>query len=79
MQWAKREYFDVGILNEWHSTINENVVNRINILKKQAWKKQQVLSKHLEYLKPFQQKYVMVPADKACNNIIVVCKNIVRK
>ena len=68
-QWAKREYFDVRILNEWQSSLD---VNRINVLKrkKQALKKQQVLkrNKHLEYLKQFQQQYVLVPADKASNN-----------
>ena len=28
----------------------------------------------MEYLDEFHQKYVLVPADKAGNNIIVVCK-----
>ena len=78
MQWIKREHFDIRILNEWQSTLDELLVNRINVLKrkKQAWKKQQVLkrNKHLEYLKQFQQQYVLVPADNASNNIIVVCK-----
>ena len=30
--------------------------------------------KHLNYLHELQSKYVLVPADKAANNIIVVCK-----
>ena len=30
--------------------------------------------KHLDYLWSFHKKYVLVPADKAFNNIIVVCK-----
>ena len=76
--WARREHFDVRILNEWQSTLEELIVNRINVLKrkKKVWKTQQILrrNKHLEYLKQFQQQYVLVPADKASNNILVVCK-----
>ena len=30
--------------------------------------------KHLNYLHELQSKYVVVPADKAANNVIVVCK-----
>ena len=39
-------------------------------------RKQHVLKsrKHLNYLHELQSKYVLVPADKAANNIIVVCK-----
>ena len=66
-QWAKREHFEVRILNEWQSTLDELIVNVLKC-KKQVWKKQQVLrrNKHLEYLKQFQQQYVLVPADKPC-------------
>ena len=44
MQWAKREQFDIRIFDEWHSTIDELIVNNINVLKhkKQSRKKQQV-------------------------------------
>ena len=30
--------------------------------------------KHLKYFKEFHKQFVLVPADKASNNIIVVCK-----
>ena len=39
--------------------------------KKQVLKK----NKHVKYIY-FQKDYVMVPADKASNNIIVICKGI---
>ena len=29
---------------------------------------------HLQYLKDFQDRYVLVPADKAGNNVIIICK-----
>ena len=61
-----------------HSKINECIINRINVLKrkKPIHRKLQVLKNraHLEYLEQFHQKYVIVPADKASSNIIVVCK-----
>ena len=39
-------------------------------------RKQHVLKsrKHLNYSRELQSKYVLVPADKAANNVIVVCK-----
>ena len=39
-------------------------------------RKQHVLKseKHLQYLHELQSKHVLVPADKAANNVIVVCK-----
>ena len=65
------------MLNEWHSKISECILNRINTLKKKkpVHRKLQILKKpdHLEYLEQFHQKYVLVPADKASSNIIVVC------
>ena len=42
----------------------------INKCKKQALKK----NKHIKYLKYLYKEYVLIPADKASNNIIVVCK-----
>ena len=40
------------------------------------YRKQQVLKQRacLDFLREFQKHYVLVPADKASNNIIVVCK-----
>ena len=39
-------------------------------------RKQHVLKsrRHLNYLQELQSKYVLVPADKATSNVIVVCK-----
>ena len=76
VQWAKREHFDVRMLNEWHSKINECIKNRINVLKrkKPIHRKLQVLKNraHLVYLEQFHQRYVLVLADKASNNIITL-------
>ena len=32
------------------------------------------IKKHINYLHDFQRQFVLVPADKAANNVIVVCK-----
>ena len=58
--------------------MNECIRRRIQLLceKHINRRKQHVLKsrKHLNYLHELQSKYVLVPADKAANNIIVVCK-----
>ena len=58
-------------------TPNKRLVKKIKTLASRTYAKP---IKHLEsttvleYLNAFKQKYVMVPADKASNNIIIVCK-----
>jgi hypothetical protein len=42
VQWAKREHFDVRMLNEWHSKINERIINVLK-RKKPVHRKLQVL------------------------------------
>ena len=32
------------------------------------------IKKHINYLHDFQRQFVLFPADKATNNVIVVCK-----
>ena len=66
------------MLGKWHSKIIECVKERISILRrrKHSYRKEQVLNQRacLDFLREFQKHYVLVPADKASNNIIVVCK-----
>ena len=58
--------------------MNECIRRRIELFREKYInrRKQHVLEsrKHLNYLHKLQSKYVLVPADKATNNIIVVCK-----
>ena len=44
-RWAKKEHFDVRLLNEWYCKISDCINNRINVLKrkKSSYKKRQVL------------------------------------
>ena len=68
----------ISTLNEWACTVKEMVDSRIRKLRNQRQKtrERQILRtaaciKHLEEL---HENYVLVPADKAGNNVIVVCK-----
>ena len=74
-KWSKKEGVDI---REWKHKVNEGIRRRIRLLcrKHINRRKQHVLKsrKHLNYLRKLQGKYVLVPADKAANNVIVVCK-----
>ena len=76
-QWAKREKEDVDTLSEWVKTVRSLIQIRINKLvgsmsthSKSIFKDPGV-AEHLSYL---HDRYVVVPADKAPNNIVFICK-----
>ena len=63
------------VLNEWECKVNEGVDRRIHLLRAKHINKHVLKSRRcLDYLHAFQHKFVLVPADKAANNVIVVCK-----
>ena len=69
------------MLGEWEGTVLDIMQRRIENIKKKhrqqhrTYRKQVFREKqHLEYLEEFQKRYVLVSADKAKNNVIVVCK-----
>ena len=77
-KWARKEKVDIRVLNEWECKVNECVQNRISSLK---WKhinrrRSDILRnrRHLRSLGELHSKYVLVPADKAAQNVIVVCR-----
>ena len=73
--WSKRGV-PVSVLNEWLLTLKLIISNKINSFKKNKVKKfMKVLKdKHVvSYFKDLHSKYVILPADKAGNNIIFVC------
>ena len=75
--WSKREGYHLSALEEWSETVKLIINNRI---KKFQHRNFGPCHKILEdphiktYLKEIQSKYVLVPADKAGNNIIFVRK-----
>ena len=77
-KWSWRERVDVRVLNEWECKVNECVRKRIASLRKKYINRRRVhilkSKRHLRSLEELHSKYVLVPADKAAQNVIVVCK-----
>ena len=76
-QWSKQEQVDLKYLSEWKDQIKELVVERISYLKEKIRSpKQKILNDPdlKDTLRRLHDDFVLVPADKAANNVIVVCK-----
>ena len=76
-QWSEREQVDLKYLSEWKDQIKELVVERISSLKEKIRSpKQKILNDPdmKDTLRRLHDDFVLVPADKAANNVIVVCK-----
>ena len=76
-QWSKREQVDLKYLSEWKDQIKELVVEHISSLKEKIRSpKQKILSDPnvKDTLRRLHDDFVLVPADKAANNVIAVCK-----
>ena len=76
-QWSKQEQVDLNYLSEWKDQIKELVVERISSLKEKIQSpKQKILNDPdvKDTLRVPHDDFVLVPADKAANNVIVVCK-----
>ena len=77
LQWAKREIIKLSVLSYWKETVNGQIEERISKLKQNF---KQPTGKVLQNtdvkacLSDLHNKYVFVPADKAPNNIIIICK-----
>ena len=76
-QWSKREQADLKYLSAWKDQIKELVVECISSLKERIRSlKQKILNDPdvKDTLRRLHDDFVLVPADKATNNVIVVCK-----
>ena len=78
MKWADVANVSRCVFREWEKVVEECIMNKITALKKKYVhkRKKQILKnpKHVNYLKTFHDSFVLVPADKAGNNVIVICK-----
>ena len=75
--WSKREQVELKYLSEWKDQLKELVTDRISDLKGHFKSpKCKVLDQPdvKDTLHKLHANYVLVPADKAANNVIVVCK-----
>ena len=70
----RREKVDVRVLNEWECKVNKRVRKRIALMRNKHINRRRVhilkSKRHLKSLKEFHSKYVLVPADKAAQNVI---------
>ena len=76
--WAKREKVQLDTLSEWVKAIRSLVQRRIHKLKNCVNARPKSVFKDKEAMKclsSIHDKYVVVPADKASNNIVFVCKS----
>ena len=76
-QWSKREQVGLKYLSEWKDQIKELVVERISSLKGKIQSPEQKILNDpdaKDTLRRLHDDFVLVPADKAANNVIVVCK-----
>ena len=75
-KWCKGEHVEVRALNEWKSNIMKIVDNRIDFYSQNPnllpQKPKSTLCHLKQGIQQFHAKYVLVPADKAANNVVVV-------
>ena len=75
-RWCKREYVEPNALKEWKVSILKIVDQRIKFYSQNTNllpPKPKSTFRHLKQgIQDFHRKYVLVPADKAANNVVVV-------
>ncbi len=74
--WAKRENASVSVLDDWIRMVRHLVNERIHKYKYFRQDTRPVLSDPsvVEYLNALHKDFVLAPADKASNNVIIICK-----
>ena len=75
--WAKQEDVELDTLSEWVKSIKHQLKRRIYMVSRSVNTKpisifdDEVVSRHLADL---HDRFVIVPADKASNNVVFICK-----
>ena len=76
-KWARESNVDRRVLRDWEETVYEFIDEKIGSLKQRKInkRKKNVLKSrvHLDHLNKLHENFVLLPADKASNNVIVVC------
>ena len=77
-KWAKEANVDRHVLRDWKETVYKFIDQNVGSLKQRKInkRKKHVLKSrvNLDNLNQLHDNFVLVPADKASNNVIVVCK-----
>ena len=78
LQWAKREIVELSVLPSWKEMVKGQIEERISRLKRNFKQPTGKVLQNVDVkacLSDLHNKYVFVPADKAPNNIIIICKS----
>ena len=76
-RWAKKEDVEVDTLSEWVKSVMSLVNRRVSVLSRTMSHRHESVfddSDVAAELAEIHEKFVVVPADKASNNIVFVCK-----
>ena len=76
IKWCRREHADVIALSGWKKKVTEIIDKRIAFYKSNVHllpRKPKITFRHLKKtISDFHSKYVLAPADKASNNVIII-------
>ena len=76
-RWAKKEDVEVDTLSEWVKSVMSFVNRRVSVLSRTMSRRHESLFDDQDVAAEsaeMHEKFVVVPADKASNNIVFVCK-----
>ena len=79
LQWAKREIVELSVPSSWKQMVKGQIEERISKLKQNFKQPTGKVLQNVDVkacLSDLHNKYVLVPADKAPNNIIIICKTL---
>ena len=77
LKWAKREIVGLSVLSSWKEMVKgqiEECISKLKLNFKQPAGKVLQNADEKACLSDLHSKYVFVPADRAPNNIIIICK-----
>ena len=78
LQWAKREIVELSVLSSWKEIVKGQIEERIFKLKQNFKQPTGKVLQNVDVkacLSDLHNKYVFVPADKAPNNVMIICKS----
>ena len=76
-RWAKKKDVEVDTLSEWVKSVMSLVNRRVSVLSRTMSRRHESVFDDPDIaaeLAEIHEKFVVVPADKASNNIVFVCK-----
>ena len=76
-RWAKKEDVEVDTLSEWVKSVMSLVNRRVSVLSRTMSRRHESVFDDQDVaaeLAEIHEKFIVVPADKASNNIVFVCK-----